>query len=84
MSRRMLSTDVKSSEDLSRFIAEMHDDLIANPDDWENYQFSSFVEAMSACVHDMDGYYKNTGQEYSGEPTWKIFADILAAARIYE
>lgn len=33
---------------------------------------------------DMDQYYKNTGQEPPVNPTWKTFADMLYASRIYE
>jgi hypothetical protein len=39
---------------------------------------------MSVWLQEMDGYYKNTGQEFTGEPTWKVFAELLAAAKAYE
>jgi hypothetical protein len=40
--------------------------------------------AMAGWIHDMDGHYQNTGQNLSELPPWRVFADILMAARIYE
>ena len=42
----------------------------------------SFLEAMASWLEDCDGYYGD--QRDVGVADWQIFADALAAARIYE
>jgi hypothetical protein len=78
------SESVASSEDLSRFILRIRETLLRDPDSWENCDLSSFLEAMAAWLHDMPGYYENMGKPFSGEASWALFADLLAAARVYE
>jgi len=39
---------------------------------------------MRGWLEDMDGDYANTGENPSQLPPWRIFADALMAARIYE
>lgn len=75
---------VQSREDLAGLVAELKADLDANPDAWVNGDLTSFLEAMAVWVQDMEGYYRNTGQKLSDLPPWKILADILMAARVYE
>jgi len=44
----------------------------------------SFLGALASWVEDMDGYYQNQGREVPPTPTWKMFGEMLAAARVYE
>lgn len=39
---------------------------------------------MAAWTHDMLSCYRNTGQVLSELSPWRVCADILMAARIYE
>lgn len=75
---------IQNRKDLSSFIVALREDLISNPDDWENPDLSSFLEAMAAWVSDMDGYYQNMGISFDERPSWRTIADILYASRIYE
>jgi hypothetical protein len=75
---------VQTREDLVAFVLALSADLKANPEAWENADLASFLGAMAAWVQDMDGYYKNTGQNLSEQSIWKVVADMLMAARIYE
>jgi hypothetical protein len=75
---------VASKEDLADFIDALRQDFIANPEEWENSTVDRFLDAMSAWVRDMDGYYQKTGMAPVISPNWSVFADILAAAKIYE
>ena len=75
---------VQTRDDLAAFVAELKADFDANRGNWTNVDLSSFLEAMAAWIQDMDGYYQNTGQKQSELPPWRIFADILMAARMYE
>lgn len=75
---------VQTREDLAAFVSELKADLDANPDDWENADLPSFLDAMGGWIGDMHGYYANTGQVLSELSPWTIFAHILIASRSYE
>ncbi len=85
----MLTTKSKinSREDLISLLKEMALDLKENPDEWGNGNLEDFLGAMAGWIEDMDGYYDNL--EISKEVDldsfkWRVVADILLAARIYE
>ncbi|MGJ4934356.1 DUF7660 family protein [Bradyrhizobium sp. HKCCYLRH3083] len=75
---------INSREDLVRFIEALRNDLAENREDWENPTLDSFLEAMAAWVHSMNGYYKNLQLPVPDSPSWKTVAEILIAAKIYE
>jgi hypothetical protein len=75
---------VETREDLSCFVTELAQDLKENKADWENQDLPSFLEAVSAWIEDMDGFYKNKGEEIPESVSWKAFANILYAAKRYE
>ncbi len=75
---------IQTREDLAAFVAELHADLETNPGEWTNTDLASFLAAMAAWIEDMDGYYQNTGQNLSELSPWKVVADVLMAARMYE
>jgi hypothetical protein len=60
-----------------------------NKHQWENQDLGSFLEAMARYSEDIDGYYKNCEKEL-GERinpdmgTFRVFADILRGAIVYE
>lgn len=76
--------EITSKEDLADFIEALRFDLLANPYNWENPNLERFLEAMVAWVRSMDNVYKNTGRKFPDQPNWKMMADILYAAKIYE
>lgn len=52
---------------------------------WENNRIESFIEAISSYAQDIDGYYRNMSFETSADtPTWRVFAQILKGATVYE
>ena len=75
---------VQTREDLAAFVAKLKADLDANPSEWTNADLASFLEAMAGWIQDMEGYYQNSGQRLSELSPWKIVADVLMAARMYE
>jgi hypothetical protein len=75
---------VVSKEDLADFIDALRNDFLANPSEWENASVDQFLGAMSAWVRAMDNYYQNIGSAPVTSPSWSVFADILAASKIYE
>jgi len=46
---------------------------------------TSFIEGIASFAQDIDGYYKNMEFDTTAEtPTWRIFAQILKGATVYE
>ena len=76
--------DVKSRHDLVLFIKVLAEDLTNNPDSWTNNKLPNFLEALSAWVEDMDGYYQSEAEQFSEDQNWKGIAEALYAAKIYE
>lgn len=75
---------VRSKEDLADFISALIRDFETNPGEWENNTLPRFLTAMEDWVRTMDNYYKNTGRPPVQNPIWRIIADILLAATMYE
>ena len=50
-----------------------------------NDDLVSYLNALRGFACDMDGYYRNRGKKVDlARPGWRVFADLLEAARIYE
>lgn len=75
---------VQTREDFVAFLEALRGELAADPGAWNNRDLPSYLEAMSAWTQDMDGYYASTGKELSNLSPWRVLADIMMAARIYE
>ncbi len=75
---------VFSRQDFVSCVRALRDDLRENPDNWENSDLESFLNAMATWVEDMDGYYINRGQPVPQQPNWQVLMDILRAAKVYE
>lgn len=77
---------VYNRNDLVKYI----DDIVANfrdhPDEWENDSIESFLGGLSGFIHDADGYYRNNniGDVDADVASWRLFADALRAAAVYE
>jgi hypothetical protein len=67
------------------FLNILHQDLKTKKETWENSTLDTFLEAMVSYTEDIQGYYNNTNQNVNADtPSWKVFADILRGAKIYE
>lgn len=68
-----------------QFLDLLRKDFLHNPENWENKTLPDFLEALSACTTDIQGYYQNMKQNVNAdEPSWSTFADIFKSATIYE
>ena len=76
--------DVNTKAEFVRFLGKLQADLKRNPDGWENPTLDRYLEAMASWVDDSDGYYRNTNQPVPAKISWRFFAEMLAAARMYE
>jgi len=75
---------IKTRGDLANFVYALHSSLLQSDHIWENHTLDRYLEALSAWVHDMDGYYLNHGMPVPQQPTWRVVADTLYAASMYE
>jgi hypothetical protein len=81
----MKAESVNSREQLADFVDALRDSLHKQPDEWENRSLEEYLESLAAFARDMPGYYENFGGVQDSEtPTWSLFADLLAGARVYE
>lgn len=75
---------ITSRSDLAAFVHQLARDCQSNAEQWENASLPTFLEAMGAWIEDMAGYCESRGQPVPETPSWQTFAEILAAARMYE
>ncbi len=75
---------VRTREDLVSFLAALSADHVAGAQGWTNTDLGSFLEAMSSWSQDMNGFYENGGEAIDAVSPWRVLADILMAARLYE
>lgn len=69
------------------FVEELSKSFKNSPGDWENSEINSYLDGVASWVGDMEGYYAN--QDLLNEVklediNWRVFADILIAASMYE
>lgn len=78
-------TELKSRHDLVALIYSLHEEIEANPERWDNRTLSSYLRALAAFLNDAQGYYDNAKLNVSADvPSWRLFADCLSAASIYD
>ena len=69
---------------MAAFVDALKNDLIQNPEDWENPNLERYLDALSAWIFSMEQLYINLDREVPIKPNWKSFAEMLLAAKIYE
>ena len=78
---------IASREQFLVFLEALIQSIDLQPEAWENGTLKAYIQAMRSWVEDMDGFYKNTaapGEVDLSSVNWRVFADILMAARMYE
>jgi len=76
---------IKTREDFLKFLNTLLMNYQKSKADWENNTVESFLNGMIGFTEDASGYYENIDEDVNTErPSWRLFADILLAARIYE
>lgn len=75
---------VASRDDFFEFVNALRYDLSSHPEEWQNVTLNDFLEALSAWVQDMDGYYLNNHLPVPTSPSWKNVAEMMLAAKFYE
>jgi hypothetical protein len=76
---------VESRSDFKGFLEDLAHDARTNLRSWENQDLPAFIEALAAYAEDIQGYYDAHGLRLRSDiPTFRLFADLLAGARVYE
>ena len=76
---------VASKADFTEFVRLFLHNYRNHPEEWENGSLDQFLQGLVGFVENMEGYYQNVGIAVNLErPNWRVFADILLAARVYE
>ncbi len=78
---------ITNKEEFLNYLENLLAELKSNGGEWNNRTLESYLSAMIAWVDDMEGYYENMGVAHDVKlerVNWRVFADILSAARIYE
>jgi hypothetical protein len=74
---------IQTYADFLAFVAELKRDYSENPSEWENRTVESYLEAIASW--NIYSYYENWNLEPPPEHlTWKMFAQVLIAAKYYE
>jgi hypothetical protein len=76
--------NINDKKDFLKFVELLIIDLKTNPEDRKNRSLESYLKAIQSWTEDMEGYYENTNQPIPNNINWKVFADILIAAKMYE
>ena len=81
---QQLAGTVRSRDDFVVFVRALAAFRARRPDEWENPDLPRYLDALARWVEDMDGYYAGRGQPVPKQPSWRVLADILIAAAMYE
>lgn len=78
--------EVNTRIEFIQFVEKLRLSFLNEPEKWENKNLDDFLEALARYAEDnIQGYYDYTEQIVNAdEPSWKVFADILKGASIYE
>ena len=77
-------SEVTNYFQLASFLNAAADDLVEDPDDWENVTLENFLRAWAAWLEGSPGYYENRSEEFPEQPSWSQIAGMVLAAKIYE
>jgi hypothetical protein len=74
-----------TKDDFRRVLALLVRDATQNVSEWENQTVERYLSAMLAWLDAADGYYKGHSIDIDTDlPNWRVFSDLLLAARVYE
>ena len=79
-----MADSVGSRDQFVDFLVALRKDVVTHPEEWQNKTLDEYLEALSAWVQDMDGYYRNNNRPVPASPDWKNVAEMMLAAKHYE
>lgn len=77
--------EMNSRTDLVQFIYALQDDLKQHPEAWDNKDLYTYLGSLAAFLNDAHGYYRNQKLDVDADvPSWRLLADCLRAATVYD
>ncbi|GAA4160715.1 hypothetical protein GCM10022217_25180 [Chryseobacterium ginsenosidimutans] len=76
--------ELKTKDDFIIFVELLIKDLKNNSQEWSNNTLNEYLEGIASWTEDMEGYYINNNIPVPEDINWKVFANILIAAKMYE
>lgn len=85
MENQLYDLKITDRETFIKFLRLLREDLLQNPETWENKTLPEFLEVLAACTEDIQGYYDNMRVNVDAEkPDWSTFADLFKGTIVYE
>jgi len=78
------AADIKTRSDLAGFVDMLADDLKANGEEWGHQTLDGFLTVLAGSIRVLDRIYKNEGKQFSEDHQWRVFAEMLLAAKVRE
>lgn len=76
---------IDSKDAFIEFVCELTRHLDEHPESCPNYDLYNFLSSLAGWLSSAHNYYRNFDLDVSSEvPSWRLFADCLLAARVYE
>ena len=76
---------IETKDDLASFVAELRQDFLRHPDEWQNLTLDHYLDSLSAWLVDMaDDHFRNGGESMPASPSWRALGEMLLAAKYYE
>ena len=84
MSSEQDPSEVKTRAELIACVRALAQQAPSAESGFENRDLESYLEALAAWLEDMDGYFEGRGETPPKEMSWRLLAQALTAATIYE
>ncbi|WP_460503181.1 DUF7660 family protein [Hymenobacter agri] len=79
------TSTINGRQDFIAFLQQLRIHYLRNGDEWENRNLGDFLAALEAYAADIPCYYRNMSLEVNADSaSWRVFADMLRGATIYE
>ena len=81
----LATSAISTRQDFVEFLNQLLIDYQKNREEWENQSIDDFLEALAAYANDIPSYYRNLSIEVDADSaSWRVFADMLRGAIVYE
>ena len=79
------ANNINSLDEFIVFVDLLKKNYGEQRDEWENDNIETYLNGIVSFLYNIDGYYYNKKENVNlDQPTWRIVARILLAARIFD
>jgi hypothetical protein len=78
--------DIPDRHTFARFLVALADDLRDRPQDWTRTDLEEYLRAAAFwLMNGLDAFNQNMRKQATPDPpSWRLFADVMSAARIID